>query len=378
MEHTRIIRRLALAATAMAAGGAALLTAAPARADILIGLEAPLTGSNAAPGEQLKRGFEAAVADINAAGGVLGQQLKAIEADDACDHKQAITAANRLASSNVVYVDGSYCSSTSIPASAVYAEAGVLQIVPASTSSMLTDNGFKNGWNTLYRVCGRDDQQGVVAGQYLAKTFAGKPIAFIDDKSSYGKDNADETRRQLNKLGVKEALVAEIDAGEKDFSALISKMKAMNIAAIYFGGYVTEAGLLVRQAHDQGLNAVLMSGSALPNQDFWNITGPAGNGTVFTFNRDPMQIPTAKAVVDKLTAAGVKPEGYTLYSYASVQIFAEAAKVAGSTKIDDLAKVMHSHTFHTVLGDITFDQKGDPTKSGYVVWQWMNGSYHML
>jgi branched-chain amino acid transport system substrate-binding protein len=366
------------AVTMMVAVGALSLAAGAAKADILVGMQGPTTGSNAAFGDQMKRGFEQAVKDINAKGGVLGQQLKVDIEDDACDPKQAVAAANKLASAGAVFVDGGFCSGSSIPASAVYADGGVLQISPASTNPVLTDDAFKKGWNNVFRVCGRDDQQGAVAGQYLAKAYAGKPIAVVDDKSTYGKGLADETRATLNKLGTKEAMDEEITAGDKDFTALISKMKAANIAVIYYGGYVTEAGLIVRQAHDQGLNAILMSGDSMPTQDFWQITGAAGNGTIFTFSPDPTLNPAAKAVVDEFTAGGFKPEGYTLYSYATLQIFQQAAQAANSTKLADLVKAMHGTTFHTVIGDINFDKKGDPAAGGYVVWQWMNASYHML
>jgi branched-chain amino acid transport system substrate-binding protein len=362
----------------MAAAGAMMIASGAAKADILIGFQGPLTGSNAAFGDQMKRGFDQAVKDINAAGGVLGQKLSPNAQDDACDPKQAVAAANKLASANVVFVDGGFCSGSSIPASAVYADAGILQISPASTNPALTDDAAKKGWNNVYRVCGRDDQQGGVAGAYLAAHFKSKPIAIIDDKSTYGKGLADETRKTLNKAGVKEAMDEQITAGDKDFSALISKMKAKHIAAIYFGGYVTEAGLITRQANEQGLKAVLMSGDSMPTQDFWQITGSAGSGTLFTFNPDPMASPSAKKIVDEFSAGGFKPEGYTLYSYATVQIFAQAATAAKSTKLTDVAKKMHSMTFHTVLGDIKFDKKGDPMGSGYVVWEWGNGSYAML
>jgi branched-chain amino acid transport system substrate-binding protein len=362
----------------MAAVGAMMMAAGNAKADILIGFQGPLTGSNAAFGEQMVKGFDQAVKDINAAGGVLGQQLSTSKQDDACDPKQAVAAANKLASANVVFVDGGFCSGSSIPASSIYNDAGIIQISPASTNPKLTDDAAKKGWTNVYRVCGRDDQQGVVAGDYLAKTFAGKPIAIVDDKSTYGKGLADATRTELNKAGVKEALDEQITAGDKDFSALISKMKSLNIAAIYFGGYVTEAGLIARQAHEQSLSAPLMSGDSLPTQDYWQITGASGNGTLFTFAPDPMASPDAKKIVDAMTAGGFKPEGYTLYSYATVQVFAQAAKAAGSTKPADLAKAMHSETFHTVLGDIKFDAKGDPTAGGFVVWQWQDGNYHML
>ena len=345
-----------------------------ARADIAVAIAGPLTGSNAAVGEQLKKGAEQAVKDINAAGGVLGEKLVLTEADDACDPKQAEAVANQLASKGVVFVDGHFCSSSSIPASAVYADAGILQISPASTNPKFTDDAAAKGWMNVYRVCGRDDQQGSVAAKFIEKNFAGKNIAILDDKSTYGKGLADVTRQVLNADGVKEVDNDEITAGDSDFTAVISKLKAAKVDLIYFGGYPREGGLIVRQAHDQGLQAVLMGGDALQSNDFWSITGPVGEGTLFTFASDPMANPAAKATVEEFKAAGYNPEGYTLYSYAAFQIFAQAAKEAGSIKLPDLAKVMHAKTFDTVAGPLTYDKKGDRTVADFVPWHWHSGA----
>ncbi|HVJ52392.1 MAG TPA: branched-chain amino acid ABC transporter substrate-binding protein [Aliidongia sp.] len=348
----------------------ALALSAGARADILIGMAGPITGSNAAFGEQFKRGSEKAVADLNAKGGVLGQKLSLSVGDDACDAKQAVAVANQLASKNVVFVAGHFCSSSSIPASAVYADAGILQISPGSTNPALTEDAAKKGWDNVYRTCGRDDVQGKVAGEYLAAHYKGKSVAIVDDKSTYGKGIADETRKAMNAAGLKEAVDEQITAGDKDFSALISKLKQANVAAIYFGGYQVEAGLIVRQAHEQGLKAILLGGDSLNTQEFWQITGPAGEGTLFTFAPDPEKSPSAKALVDAFKKDGYEPEGYTLYSYAAVQIFAQAAEKAKSTKLKDLVKAMHDTTFETVIGPIKYDAKGDITQGGFVVWKW--------
>src|SRR5215470_15486050 len=131
--------------------------------DMPIAVVGPVTGSNAALGEQMMRGAKMAVADINARGGILGKKLNLIVADDACDPKQAVAAANEVVGKKVVFVAGHYCSSSSIPASAVYNEAGILQMTPASTNPALTDDAAKKGWNNVFRACGRDDVQGGTA-----------------------------------------------------------------------------------------------------------------------------------------------------------------------------------------------------------------------
>src|SRR6201987_5340507 len=172
----------ALAAAALAFG----IGIAKAQ-DIPIAVVGPITGSNAALGEQMKRGAEMAVADINAKGGVLGKKLDLIEQDDACDPKQAVAAANSVVGKKVVFVAGHYCSSSSIPASAVYNEAGVLQMTPASTNPALTDDAAKKGWNNVFRSCGRDDVQGGVAGKYVADQYKGKNVAVVHEKTAYGK-----------------------------------------------------------------------------------------------------------------------------------------------------------------------------------------------
>lgn len=342
-----------------------------AHADIRIAAAGPMTGQYAAFGEQIRRGAELAVADINAKGGVLGQKLILEVGDDACDPKQAVAVANQLANKKVVFVDGHYCSGSSIPASDVYNEEGLLQITPASTNPQLTERGLKN----VFRICGRDDQQGLIAGEYIAKHFGNVNVAILHDKTAYGKGLADETKKTLHRLGKKETLYEAYTAGERDYSALVSKLKSANIGLIYVGGYHTEAGLIIRQARQQGLKATLMSGDALLTDEFWAITGAAGEGTLMTFSPDPARNPIAKPIVDKFLKQGYKPEGYTLYSYAAVQAWAQAAQRAGSPKSDAVARVLKAERFDTVLGTVGFDGKGDVKAPGYVVYVWKNGKY---
>jgi branched-chain amino acid transport system substrate-binding protein len=359
----------------LVAGALLLATGAARAADIEIAVVGPITGSEATFGEQMKRGAEMAVADINAKGGVLGNKLHLNVADDACDPKQAVAAANEVAGKKVVLAAGHYCSSSSIPASAVYNDAGILQITPASTNPALTDDAAKKGWNNVFRTCGRDDAQGKVAGAWLAQHYKGKNVAILHDKTTYGKGLADETKKAMNAAGLKEAMYEAITKGDKDFSALVSKMKQANIDAIYFGGYATEAGLIVRQARDQGLKAQFISGDAMVTEEFWKITGPSGEGAMMTFAPDPRKVPAAKAIVDRFKAQGYEPEGYTLYTYAAIQAFAAAAEKAKSVKLDDLSKALHSMTVDTVIGPLSWDKKGDITDPKYFFYVWKDGKY---
>ena len=339
--------------------------------DLVIAVAGPITGQYAVFGEQMLRGAEMAVSDINAAGGVLGRTLVLEVGDDACEAKQAVAVANQMANKGVTFMAGHFCSSTSIPASEVYFEEGILQISPASTNPTLTERGFDN----VFRTCGRDDQQGQVAGSFIAQKFPDARIAVLHDKTAYGKGLADETKKELNARGVQEVLYEAYTAGEKDYSALVSKLKANNVDIIYLGGYHTEAGLIVRQARQQGLNARLVSGDALVTEEFWSITGPAGEGTLFSFSPDPSKNPEAIDVVARFIEEGYKPEGYTLYTYAAIQVFAQAAELAGGTDIDNLIAKLKTKKFKTVFGLIGFDDKGDVNAPGYVFYEWSDGKY---
>ena len=350
---------------------AMLLGMGSAMAEILISTAGPMTGQYASFGEQMKRGAEMAVVDINAKGGVLGQQIKLTVGDDACDPKQAVAVANKFVSQGVKFVAGHFCSGSSIPASNVYSEEDILQISPASTNPKLTDEGGPN----VFRVCGRDDQQGTVAGNFLARHYGGKKIAILHDKTAYGKGLADETKKQLNKNGFKEAMYEAYTAGEKDYSALVSKMKNAKVDVFYLGGYHTEAGLMVRQAREQGYDVQLISGDALVTDEFWKITGDAGSGTLMTFSPDPRKNPEAAPVVKKFRDGGYEPEGYTLYTYGAIQAWAQAADEAGSTDTGKVVNALRVGKFNTVLGNIGFDKVGDVTAPGYVWYEWKNGTY---
>jgi len=357
---------LAGIAFSLAFGGSAIAQ------DISVGVAGPMTGAEATFGTQLRNGAEAAIADINAAGGLLGKKLKLEVGDDACDPKQARAVAEKFASMKVPFVAGHYCSSSSIPASEAYQDGNVLQITPASTNPVFTERKL---WNT-FRVCGRDDQQGTVAGNYIAKNYKGKNVAILHDRSTYGKGLADEMKKALNKAGAKEKMYEAYTKGDKDFNALVSKMKAGAIDVVYVGGYHTEAGLILRQMRGQGMKSQMISGDALATNEFWSITGAAGEGMMFTFGSDPRKRPTAAAVVKRFKDKGVDPEGYTLYTYAAMQIWSAAVNRAKTTDAKKVAEVIRSGRWETVLGPIAYDKKGDITVVDYVFYRWSkDGKY---
>src|SRR5690348_14379948 len=343
--------------------------------DLTIAVAGPMTGTESAFGRQMKNGAEMAIEQLNASGGVLGKKLALDSEDDACDPKQARSVAEKIAGAGIPFVAGHYCSSSSIPASEAYADGNVLQITPASTNPLFTERKL---WNVAC-VCGRDDQQGAVAAAFIAKNFKGKNIAILNDKTTYGKGLADETKKALNKIGVTEKLYESYNKGDKDFNAIVSRLKRENIDLVYVGGYHQEAGLILSQMRDQGLKTVLMAGDAMADKEYASITGPAGEGTLFTFGPDPRKKATAKAIVEKFKAKGIDPEGYTLYTYAAFQVWSQAAKKAGTMDPKKVMDAIKAGSWDTVLGKMEYDSKGDIKQIDYVVYKWDDkGNYTEL
>ena len=349
---------------------------------IKIGVSGPHTGAYAAFGEQLWRGATQAVADINAAGGINGVMLEAVKGDDACEPKQAVSVANRLVEQDkVTAVVGHFCSSSSIPASEVYYESDILMITPASTNPAVTDRGLDN----VMRVCGRDDQQGKVAGDYITDELGTDTVAVIHDKDTYGQGLADAARAQLEERGVRIVLYEGLTRGEKDFNALVTKIRALNPDAVYFGGLHSEAGPLLRQMREQGVDAWFISGDGIVSEDFVKATGGPEflTKTLMTFGADPRNSdynPAGAELVERFRDKNYEPEGYTLYAYTALQVIAAAlAANSGETSGAALSDWIRNNGVPTVMGQKDFDNKGDLTVSDYVMYRWTtSGTYEQL
>ncbi|UFW51391.1 MULTISPECIES: branched-chain amino acid ABC transporter substrate-binding protein [Bradyrhizobium] len=336
--------------------------------DVNIAVAGPMSGSSAAFGAQMRDGAAAAVEALNASGLLLDTKVILTVADDACDPKQAVAVANKLTTERVRLVVGHFCSSASIPASEIYAEAGIIQVSPGSSNPQLTERGL----DTVFRICGRDDQQGIVAAEYIHRTFPNDKIAVLDDKSTAGKGIADVVEAQLRRFGgqvIRQSYVA----GEKDYRALVSRMKKERVRVAYIGGYHTEIGLFVRQASEARAELMVMANDPLMTSEFWAITGSAGDGTLFTFMPDPARNANAAGVVAALKASNLSAEGYTLYAYAAVQAWAEAVNRTGSFNAVRVASALRSRPTATVIGPVRFDRKGDNAAPGFLVYRWREG-----
>jgi branched-chain amino acid transport system substrate-binding protein len=341
------------------------LAISPVGAEILIGIASPLSGNTLNLGEQQEIGAIAAVDQLNKAGGVLGHEIIAISMDDACEPRQAKAVARQLVNEGVVFVAGHLCSGCSLAASRIYEEAGILMISPGSTNPTLTDEGGPN----IFRVIGRDDQQGTIAGDYLAENHGDANIAIIHDGEAYGKGLAQFTKNRLNEHGIKESIFTGYTKDQKEYQSLVNELVEHRIDVLYAGGYEADIGIIIRQAKKALPHLRLFSGDALNSRDFIMYAGEAGIGTYFTFGPDPRLNPEAEDVVAAIREEyGYEPEGFTLYGYGAVQAWAQAVTQANSLDLEEVINVLKSGTFNTVLGKIGFDERGDVTGISSFVW----------
>src|ERR1700691_1798473 len=343
------MKKIWLTGLVLAAG---LAFAGAASAQIKLGVAGPITGANASFGDHLTHGVHQAVEDINKAGGILGQKISVEAGDDVSDPKQGVSVANKFVGDGVKFVIGHFNSGVTIPASEVYADNGVLFITPSATNPKVTERGL---WDA-FRTCGRDDQQGRLWADLALTKLKDAKIAIVHDKTTYGQGLADAAKGFMNAGGKKEVLYEGVNAGEKDYSAIVSKIKASGAEYLMWGGLHTEGGLIVRQTRDQGIKTVMISGDGITDNEFASVGGPGVEGTLMSFGPEPRNNPNAKAVVAEFSAKGFDPQGYTLYSYGAMQIIKQAAEKANSLDPKKVAEVMHSGmSFQTVIGDIAYD-----------------------
>jgi branched-chain amino acid transport system substrate-binding protein len=355
-------------------GALALALPGSAAAEIRLGFASPLTGPYAMSGARSRAAVELAVADLNRNGGVLGQPVRLVVADDACGLEQAIDAARRLVRADVHAVIGHLCSHSSLLAAGIYETADVLMITPSSTHPRLTEEGRQN----VFRLKGRDDQQGKLAADFLAAHWPGAAIAILHDGSVYGEDLALQTRRQLRTEGVAPAIYDFYTPRQADYSALAARLQAAGIEVLYVGGYGPDAARILLALRARGDDLQLVGGDGLSMDEFWTIAGKDGAGTLFSTRPNPKGLPAAAELLDRLRAKGLGMSSAGLGWYAAVQVWAQAVERAGKLDLPAVVKMLHRGRFDTVLGPVTFDEKGDLAGAAWQWQLWDNGTYRPL
>ena len=358
---------LGLALAAIAPGQAAV-------AEVKIGFANPLSGPFSETGERNRIAAEMAVADLNARGGVLGQQVTLVVADDRCGMKKAVAAAHALVEAEVAVVIGHMCSHSSLLAAGIYETADVLMITPSSTHPRLTEEGRQN----VFRLIGRDDEQGRLAGDFLADRFGHRRVGILHDGSTYGEGLAEQARKQLHARGETEVLYDRYRPAAADYTDLLRRLREARIEVLYIGGYGPDAGLILRSARESGDDLQMIGGDGLDMEGFWSVAGEFGERTIFSGRPDVRNRPAAAAVLERIRSRGLRPLATGLGTYAAVQVWAQAVTRAGTPELAAVTRALRRGHFDTVLGRVAFDAKGDLESAAWQWQVWTDGAYMPL
>jgi branched-chain amino acid transport system substrate-binding protein len=355
-----------------AAGLALVLAGPPALAEILVGTAGPFSGPNAVLGEQIRRGTQQAIDDYNATGGLRGERLALKALDDGCDPRKAVEVATELVTAGVTFVAGHYCSGASIPASKVYEKAGLVQISPASSHPRFTDDG---GWNVI-RATPRDDAQGTAAARLIAEKFPKATIAILSDQSPASAALVTKLREGLAAANLRPVLDTTFKPGAEDYADVALSVTEAGAELVYLAGTYVEGAAIAKALRGMGSAAQLMGGDALLTEDYWRLAGDAAEGTLVTFLLDPQRLESARTVISRFDESGDAPEGHTLYAYAAVQAWIQAAEATGSTDSARIAEWLRAgNRVQTVVGPMSFDAKGDLRDPLFAWFRWSKGRY---
>lgn len=346
------------------------LIIAPVTAQVKIGVAGPMTGSFAPYGAQMAAGAAQAANTINARGGLNGERLELVVLDDLSDPTRAEVIARSLVEQGVSAVIGHFTTGASNAAAAIYEDAGVVMISPASTDPTLTERGL---WN-VFRVVPRDDHQADVAGRHLATEFGEGRIGIVHDKSAYGKGLADRARQVMNDLGATDVIYTGIDVGESSYASLVARLREANLDVVYFGGLHAEAGIILRQMRETGINATFIAGDGILSPSFVTLAGEAAEGALMTAALEFGTDENGQALMSALDEAGLESGRYALNTFIALRSIEEAARIAASNDPRLIADTMRAGTIlDTELGPISFDAKGDATFAEYGLFAWREG-----
>lgn len=351
----------------------ALSTASAADDTIKIGVPVPLSGSYASAGQDILDGAKLAAENINANGGVLGKKIEVVGEDDACDAQTAVQAAQKLIDAGVVAVAGGYCSSAALPETTPLHRAGLAFVLDASTNPKLTEMGYNN----VFRVIGRDDEQGPFAANFMANFLHAKRAAVIDDNTTYAKGLADATVKALKADKVDVVYSNSITPGQMDYTPVLTRVAGLKPDVTYYTGYFAEAGLMVKEAKEINLPGRFMGGDATNSPVLLKTAGPAADGMLITTAPLPQFLTGAHDFVDQYQKQfGHGPGPYSAYEYDSVGVVAQAIKNAKSDKPAAIVEALHKiKDYPGITGTIGFNAKGDRTTAAYIVIEVKNDQF---
>ncbi len=349
--------RLAFAITALA------FCVSSAVAEIRIGVAGPMTGVNAGFGDQMKRGAEAAIAAINKSGGINGENLILSVADDGCDAKRAVAAAEKFASEDVRMVAGHFCSGASLAAATVYEQRGIVMISPSATAPKLTENNQ----TLIFRMAQRDDAQATIAATRIKASHPTVKIAFITD----GTAASDAMQKRFVEI-LPDATIIKIKPEQERFADLIESVVSNEIAVAYFATSASDAGRIVSVLSAESRKPELYGADSVLNDAFWEMSGVVGEGMLVTFAADPTLTAGALELRGKVKGS---IDGAFIPTYAAIEAFANVARKSNVNDATVLAQALRAGSIETALGPLQFDVKGDVSPQRFQWLRWSQGSF---
>ena len=346
------------------------LSLSPARADVMVGIAGPMSGSFADIGRDIRAGVEIAVAAANASGGIHGEKIRTVSVDDKCEAETGTAVANQLVGKGVRAVIGHACTAAALPAARVYAENGVLFVATAATNPRLTDEKVGPG---VFRLAIRSDREARAIADYLDTHFKGKRVAFVHDGGVYGQGLAEQAAKLFADDGGTVAMTESFTPGEKSQNNLIGKIQDAAVSAVVVGALQADAAVIATEMKTRGLDATLIGNEALALAEFKALAGKAAEGTIFFLPFVDKSRPEAVNLILSLQERQLMPTDTVFTAHAA----AEAA-IAALAKGGDLAgeaAFLHERGADTVLGKVTFDDKGDWRDGGYAPQIWGSDSF---
>ncbi len=343
--------------------------------EIRIGVVGPHSGDLASFGLPTVNAAQLVVDQVNAAGGVLGRQIRLVIEDDQCAPDVAANTAARIVGEQVVAVIGHICSGAANAAMEIYTGENIISVSPSATSPALTQSG---NFPTFFRTIAPDDAQGQLQAQFVAEQLGLTSVAILHDGGDYGRGLAEFARGSLqeNYSNVNIALFEGITVGAVDYSAIINRIGASGVEGVIYGGYHPEASRLVTQMRAQGLEIAFVSGDGVQDQTFIDVAAAAAEGVYATGPMDTSANPIAQAARQAHQERfGEDPGPFFMNGYAAALAVVNAIESAGSTDSNAIMNALRTAPVNTPVGNITFDERGDATGVGFAVYQVQNGAY---
>jgi branched-chain amino acid transport system substrate-binding protein len=374
-----VLRRLAVGAlvATLAITACGSTSSSGTSGTIKIGVTGPFSGNYAAPGLDILNAAKVMATTLNKSGGINGQKVEIVPGDDQCDAQVGVQAATSLLSQKVVALVGGYCSGASIPESDVLRKQGDIPFITvASSNPKFTEQGYNN----VFRVILRDDFAGTVDADFMNAILKSKKIAIMHDNSTYAKALAEFGRTEATKNGATVTYFDAITPGQKDYTSALTRVASTNPDTFYFTGYYPEAGALVKEYKDLGLDSKFkfMVGSGEYDPAYVTAGGPAADGSTVTFPVGPdtatgSDFTTFKAAYKAATGADLAT--YSIYEHDAIMMLKLAIEKANSTKAADISAALHQVSYNGITGNVKFDTKGDRAQFAMVGFKVVGGKF---